>query len=145
MKKVINIHKLYSAKVFSNLPPSSIMVKLRGHHLICLHFFKGKGYSKDFVENMFRVMEEAEKSEVEIVDGIDDVCAACPYNSDGFCTYSENADEEVRRLDEFALKLLNVRNRVKWEHLKCRIPEIIQLWKEKACKDCDWNNTCFSE
>ncbi|MEW6458195.1 MAG: DUF1284 domain-containing protein [Bacillota bacterium] len=121
------------------------MVKLRGHHLICLHFFKGKGYGKDFIDNISKVIEKARQSEIEIVDGTDDVCGACPYNRDGFCTYSGNADQEVRRLDELAVKLLNVRNTVGWNHLKCRIPEIIEVWKEEACRDCDWNKTCFIE
>lgn len=55
-----------------------VMVKLRGHHLICLHFFKGEGYSKAFVENLREVVKRAENRTLEIVTGGDDVCAACP-------------------------------------------------------------------
>ncbi|HDL01563.1 MAG TPA: DUF1284 domain-containing protein, partial [candidate division Zixibacteria bacterium] len=28
------------------------MVRLRAHHLICLHFYRGEGYSEGFIENL---------------------------------------------------------------------------------------------
>ena len=28
------------------------MLRLRAHHLICLQFFKGEGYSLEFIENL---------------------------------------------------------------------------------------------
>lgn len=113
--------------------------------MICLHFFKGKGYGRDFIDNISNVIEKARRSEIEIVDGTDDVCGACPYSRDGFCAYSENADQEVRRLDELAARLLNVRDTVGWDQVKGRIPAIIEAWKKDACKHCDWNKTCFIE
>lgn len=116
------------------------MHRLRGHHLICLHFFTGS-YDKKFQENLKRVLEEI--SEVEVIERVDDVCRACPYNK-GFCSYSPLAEEEVRRLDEFALKILrlNVRSRIKWSELKAKIPELIEDWKSFACKKCDWRGDC---
>lgn len=30
------------------------IIPLRAHHGLCLHFFRGKGYSGAFVENMAR-------------------------------------------------------------------------------------------
>jgi len=54
--------------------------KLRGHHLICLNFFKGEGYSEDFISNIHSVIGE---DNIEIVQGPDDVCAWCPYLKDG--------------------------------------------------------------
>ncbi|MEW6540438.1 MAG: DUF1284 domain-containing protein [Bacillota bacterium] len=135
-------HELPGAKVCSSRISSS-MVKLRGHHLICLHFFKGEGYSRNFIDNLANVIEKAGRNGIEIVDGTDDVCGACPYNRDGFCTYSENADQGIRRLDELAVGLLHVGNAIGWEDLKRRIPGIIEVWKEEACMECDWKPTCF--
>jgi len=112
--------------------------------LICLHFFKGKGYSDEFVENLRRVVEKAKSDYIKVVDYADDVCKACPHNLNGVCTYSENANEEVKALDDLALKLLgiNVGDLVLWRDLKVKIPKVLNEWKLKACKDCDWRDVC---
>ncbi len=36
------------------------MLYLRGHHLICLHFFPGYGYDASFVESLRNVLKRAE-------------------------------------------------------------------------------------
>lgn len=117
------------------------MHKLRGHHLICLHFFEGHGFDYEFRENLRRILENI--SEVEVIDGPDDVCKACPYNV-GFCNYSQEAEKEVRELDRFALKKLNfeIGTRVKWSKLKPKISEVIEEWRDFACKSCDWRGVC---
>uniref|UniRef100_A0A7C3MAJ9 DUF1284 domain-containing protein n=1 Tax=Archaeoglobus fulgidus TaxID=2234 RepID=A0A7C3MAJ9_ARCFL len=118
--------------------------KLRGHHLICLHFFMGKGYDEVFVENTKRILENT--GEVEVVDGIDDVCKSCPHNA-GFCNYKPDSEKEVRRIDSFSLKLLNLKvgDTVKWDDLRVKIPLVIREWQKFACKDCDWRDICFSQ
>lgn len=117
------------------------MRKLRGHHLICLHFFKGYGYDEKFVENVRRILKEV--GEVEVVDGLDDVCEACPHNV-GFCNFSENSEEEVRGLDALALRLLDLKlgTIVNWEDLRIRVPKIMDEWRNLACKECDWRGVC---
>lgn len=73
------------------------MSLLRGHHLICLHFFHGEGYSEAFVRNLKEVLKRAEE-EVKVTDGADDVCRACPYLKNNRCEYDEGEDEEVCKL-----------------------------------------------
>jgi hypothetical protein len=75
------------------------MLILRGHHLICLHFFSGEGYDAQFIENLRDVLKRAESEEIEIVSGNDDVCAKCLYLKDHKCAYDENADKEIREMD----------------------------------------------
>ncbi len=121
----------------------SNMVKLRGHHLICLHFFRGEGYNEEFVSNLKRVLEEAEK-EIVVISGADDVCVVCPYLVDGICRYSEDSDEHIAELDRLALKLLNLQHgsRLKWDDLKEKIGKILPEWKKYACSECDWRKVC---
>jgi len=115
------------------------MHRLRGHHLICLHFFR-RG-EENFRENLSRILSSI--SEVEVVKGVDDVCKACRYN-EGFCNYSSKAEEEVSELDRFALHKLGVEvgSKVKWEELKAKVSKIIEEWKDFACRNCDWRGDC---
>jgi hypothetical protein len=52
-------------------------VRLRGHHLLCVLTFVGRGDSAAFVAGMDAVVGRLARGEpVEIVDGPDDICAA---------------------------------------------------------------------
>lgn len=116
-------------------------MRLRGHHLICLNFFKGEGYNKEFVENIERILKE---KEIKVVSGADDVCSKCPYLRDGVCNYKENAEEEIRELDELACKLLEIPpdSITSWDEIRIKLPNIMKDWKEFACKNCDWIKVC---
>ncbi len=118
--------------------------RLRGHHLICLQFYRGEGYSEEFIENLENVLEKARQSGVLIVEGADDVCKACPYLVDGKCSYKENAEEEIRYLDFLALTLLGLSSErtVSWKEISERVVDIIDEWKDKACRDCEWRKVC---
>lgn len=119
-------------------------VKLRGHHLICLNFFSGEGYSLEFVENLKEVTKKVEDTEVEICQGPDDVCKKCPYLKEESCYYDEDADEEIKAMDDKALSLLNLLpgSRIRWYQISKRLPEIFGQWYESFCKDCDWRLAC---
>lgn len=120
------------------------MPVLRGHHLICLHFFQGKGYDETFVRNLREVLEKVEQKGVKITDGVDDVCRSCPYLKNNRCEYDEEADEVVKEMDETALRLLNVRRDtlVGWNDIKSKLSEIFPIWYANYCYDCDWLKTC---
>lgn len=120
------------------------MPVFRGHHLICLHFFHGEGYSEAFVSNLKDLIRRAEQEGVKITDGADDVCKACPYLKDNRCEYDEYAEDEVREMDQRALEILGLERDsiVPWDELRKRIPEIFSLWYPNYCHDCDWNRVC---
>lgn len=118
--------------------------RLRGHHLICLQFFKGEGYNRDFTENLQKVVEAWDKGFVEVIEGADDVCLKCPNLKEGQCVrYGEG---EIRKDDELALKLLGVRlkDKVEKKAVKEKLQKVIAAWKEEACRGCDWEKVCFS-
>lgn len=122
------------------------MSSLRGHHLICLHFFKGEGYDAPFVENLKGVIDSAAREGVMVQRGADDVCLACPHLAGDECNYRKSGEDEIKRLDALALKLLNLKAGPKadFEAVKKTLPQIFPEWKSRACGKCDWLTTCKS-
>ena len=59
---------------------------LRAHHGMCLYFFRGKGYSGEFVKNMSAMKAILEgNTEICLMDSADDICAACPNRLTEIC------------------------------------------------------------
>ncbi|MGB4505375.1 MAG: DUF1284 domain-containing protein [Syntrophaceticus sp.] len=120
-------------------------MKLRGHHLICLHYYRGEGYSPDYVEHLWKVVKRAKDGEViEIVSGADDVCQACPYLKGEHCEHKEGADEEIRKLDQAALNFLEVTygDQVLWQDLQAKVMAAPKSWFDSFCAGCDWFELC---
>lgn len=120
------------------------MPLLRGHHLICLHFFNGEGYDEVFIKNLRDTLERASEGKIMISSGADDVCAACSYLKENRCGYSENADMEILEMDNKALALLGLScgDRVGWDTVKNNIPSIFRKWFSLYCRECDWRGAC---
>ena len=121
------------------------MTKLRGHHLICLHFFKGEGYNPEFVENLRQIIKRVEAGEeIEVHSGADDVCKMCPYLKGQKCLYDKNVENEIREMDRMAIKLLGLKkqNKITWMEIKEKFPEVFTKWSKKYCTDCGWRWAC---
>jgi len=120
-------------------------IRLRGHHLICLHFFSGEGYDSEFVENLRKILEKAESGEeIEICSGADDICRKCPHLKGERCLHDEDVDGEIREMDRRAIKLLRLsaHRRVKWLKIKDEIPAVMHEWSKDYCKTCSWRSAC---
>ncbi|MBI4685996.1 MAG: DUF1284 domain-containing protein [Nitrospirae bacterium] len=118
---------------------------MRGHHLICLHFFNGKGYSEEFIKSLRETLENVNRVGFEICKGPDDICRKCPYLENGeICAYDEQSDEEITKMDGFALELLKktTGTKIKWHDIKEVIPGIFSLWLKRYCKGCSWKGAC---
>ena len=87
-------------------------------------FFNGKGYNREFTENLRRVLEKAENLGVEVSVGADDVCQVCPYMRDRKCCSEDHSNQEIIEMDKFALKLLKQASDSKlgWKALKEKNP-----------------------
>ena len=118
--------------------------KLRGHHLICLNFFRGEGYSEDFIKNIYEVLK---KEKVEVVSGPDEVCAKCPYLKDEKCASHEYTNEMILVQDKKALGLLGFipGEIVDWKMIAARLPDILEEWKVQFCAGCGYRKVCFNE
>ncbi len=80
-------------------------IRLRGHHLLCLLGFRGMGYSDDFCANMLIIYEKLRTepdTEIEIIEGPDDICQAYPPDKPGHC------EGTVYELDEKILRQLGL-------------------------------------
>ncbi|MBI5196753.1 MAG: DUF1284 domain-containing protein [Nitrospirae bacterium] len=123
------------------------MPLLRGHHLICLHFFNGEGYDEAFIENLTHTLSLAEKEIITVSSSADNVCASCLHLKQNECRYAENAEESIRRMDAKALMLLGLsyNDQIEWDALKNRIPEIFSEWVSSYCKECSWRGVCAKD
>ena len=124
-------------------------VRLRGHHLVCLQFFRGEGYSEAFVENLRGVIERAATAPALVVAGADEVCAACPdLGADGCCASADAGGEvEIRRIDALAFALLGVTagDRVSLAEARERLAADaigVGQWRADACAGCAWEDVC---
>ena len=118
---------------------------IRPHHMLCLQFFEGKGYSESFVKNMMGIKETLEKENtvVKIVDCADDICAGCPNNIGGKC----KQEDSVRLHDQRVYRQVmdHVGNRAEWDDIVKAVREnIIEAGKVKeVCVECQWSEICF--
>lgn len=120
------------------------MPRLRGHHLICLHFFHGEGYTPEFVDNLRIVTANVRNEKIEICTGADDICGRCPHLKGSTCGYSERADEEIAEMDRKALDLLGMASGTKaeWGMIKENLANLFHDWFKTYCAVCDWRWAC---
>lgn len=106
-------------------------VLLRGHTLLCLQGFRGKGYSPGFVENLADIhlglLMHPERW-VEVIEAPDAVCAACPHRALSGCTLDgDDSEERMRDQDRRVLALLGLQagTRLRWNQILDRIRSAI--------------------
>ncbi len=121
-----------------------LMPALRGHHLICLHFFDGSGYNPEFIANLEKTLDAAEDGDIEVCSGADDICMACPSLENNVCNNSENSDKEIRGMDSSAIELLNLSegSKIKWSEIRSMLHQMFPAWHKRYCLDCQWRHTC---
>ena len=120
------------------------VINLRAHHGMCMYFFQGKGYSGDFVENMGAMKALLEQNpQIRLLDGYDDVCAACPNKRTETCT------EKASRYDREVLRRcgLSVGDTLSYEDFSEKVVETILRpgVRGAICGDCQWSSLCHWE
>jgi len=118
-------------------------MKLRPHHLLCTQGYVGKGYNREFVDNMTAVttyLRHDANSVVEIVFSTDDICSKCPKMS-GIDLCETN--DKVKRLDDKVISRFGI------EEKSYKYHEIIREINTKMtsaimndiCGECEWYPT----
>jgi len=126
----------------------SDIIRLRGHHFICLQFFGGQGYDEQFVANLLGVVARLRREPATLVPGADDVCAACPSLSpQATCVDPATGEAEIARLDELAGELLGMHpgDRLTLAQAAERLGDdavAIGRWRFEACDGCGFEAVC---
>ena len=121
-------------------------IPIRPHHVMCLAFFKGEGYSEGFAGHMWEMMELFRKNaRVRLVLHGDEICSACPNCHLGDCIYRW----QVEKYDRGVMEICHLREGEEKDFLQLAAQvqkEIIETGKrEKICGHCQWNDICRSE
>jgi uncharacterized protein len=116
----------------------------RGHHLVCLHFYDGTGFSPEYIRHLTDTVKRAEAGAVKICEGADCICAECPYLENRECSYYEYAEPDIRRMDHKALELLGLDpgESAEWKDLRTKAVKIFSVWYNSCCKECAWRPAC---
>lgn len=117
---------------------------LRAHHGMCLYFFRGKGYSGQFVENMGKMKAVLEENPtIRLMDSPDDICAACPNK------VTEPCAKKASRYDREVLRRcgLSVGDTLSYEDFSKKVVETILRpgVRGTICGDCQWSSLCHWE
>lgn len=123
-------------------------IRLRGHHLLCMLTYIGKGYSPAFVQNYDTIAGRLSDGEdIEIIDGPDDICRPLLCESDCHCF---NASVVVR--DRLALEAISEifgRTISAGSRLSLDATQLIRMRVafadssiRKACMSCEWSDLC---
>ena len=125
----------------------SELYKLRPHHILCIMFFEGKGYSEDFVENMYAVKERLSDNLQQIIPTVNEdiICTVCPNNNNGVCV----SQEKVCGFDRKVLDLCGAAENTPIllsEITDSAIKNIIEKNLLKTvCGSCEWNYICLAK
>ncbi|MGF7118656.1 DUF1284 domain-containing protein [Methanobacterium oryzae] len=124
-------------------------MKIRAHHLLCMQGFQGYGYSKEFSQNMAKIIDilnSDDKQEIEIIAECDIICSCCPHLLEGKCFKNPMADAEIIEMDLKVLEKLGLESGIIFE-----ANEIFTLINEtlnsdnihSICRNCRWKDKCL--
>jgi len=121
------------------------MIKLRGHMLLCLQGFQGKGYSGEFIANMDKIhktLQENPQTQILLLDGPDEICGSCPHLKNNGCTlHGQGTETQMTHQDRDVLQrlALNPGDRIAWQDLLHKISKHIKADDlDLICGKCPW-------
>lgn len=119
-------------------------IKIRPHHLVCSLCFNGTGYSQKFIENFANIIQRFTTTQIEIVDELDEICAACPNHNQKKC----DDFAKVIPLDNAYSKLFNLKKGdiLSWQQAKNIIRHQLKLANfHQICAKCQWKDMGICE
>lgn len=130
--------------IINDKPKTSLHI--RAHHLLCMKYFKGKGYGKEFVSNFYEIIKKLnDNPTIKVTNYPDIICSPCPHNVNGKCV-KKGPDHEakVKERDDAAIKCLGLRLNQELKSNEARELVNSNLTKlRRTCKDCEWLKYCI--
>ncbi len=120
-------------------------MNIRAHHLLCMKYFKGRGYSEEFISNFYKVIKELRNNPpIKVINYPDIICGSCPHNSNNKCIKKgPNSESKVREKDNIVINYLGIKLNEKIKAIDATDLVNLNLNKLKeACKDCEWRKYC---
>lgn len=132
-----------------NDQPEIKTLRLRPHHISCIPFlnFDGDRLDREFFQLLTKVkglLTSDLDLTVTVVEGVDDVCQACPSRVGDRCESAPIKEDMVRRLDIFLLKNLGKSYGETLEVSQWR-SVISQKWPYHLCRVCRWRTYCSAQ
>ena len=119
---------------------------LRPHHLLCLHGFHGYGYTKEFIQNMYEVLQKLISNPNQLVSlhiGFDIICNACTDKNRSICVHPDSLTNKIdkRLLHQLKSKRLK---RIPLTQLLILLYKNIQARRlHRICRSCKWQELGF--
>jgi len=120
-------------------------IVLRPHHGLCLQHFEGKGYSRNFVENMGAVLTQLTENPALMVQlrcSTDVLCSCCPHNQNSRC----ESGQKVAQYDSTCLALCGLQEGdiLPWGKFRQLVQKnILQRGRLcEVCRNCEWLTIC---
>jgi uncharacterized protein len=129
-------------------------ISLRGHHLLCMLSYIGKGYTAEFVSNFNEVTEQLNKgASITLVEGPDVICASMhdgngpTCQSGEHCLLARTLDRDKTALQAVSIALdtpLEIGSKLTLDQTK--MIKLRQLFANGqlriACTGCEWFDLC---
>lgn len=112
---------------------------LRPHHLTCLFFYVGKGYSEAFIARMDAIsaLVRTAGTRVELTIGCDAICEVCPNRRADRCESEARMRAfDARALGEYGLKVATPYGAP--ELFAAMFARLDRARIERICGDCAW-------
>ncbi|GGJ76547.1 hypothetical protein GGR02_002866 [Anoxybacillus voinovskiensis] len=120
-------------------------LRLRGHHLLCVHGFRGMGYSPSFVEKMKEIVrdirEEEKETLIQVVVALDEACFSCPHHGESTCQADTTSNDHVVSMDKKVLTHLGLEENavyLKSELLRLTAKKVRPDDLDYLCANCSW-------
>lgn len=117
------------------------MILLRPHHINCMFFYKGLGYSEDFnkgMNNIINLLKSNPDKKIKFIIKCDNLCDNCPNRQPTSMCITE---EKIKKLDLDTLQTYNLKENEEYNFK--RIIETIYKNFDKnkfhtICNSCNW-------